>query len=222
MNLRSVSEAAAELGISPQRIRALAQSGQIQADRVGGHWVIRDDSLSSPRDRAPGRPLSAANAWALLALLEGESPGWVHPSVRSRLRKRLKDSDWLARALVRSEPRANVNRWRLLPSDFSKIRASFPIVRSGLSAAGAALDLFSDEGPLDAYVSQRALAEIANQFKPLESSNEPNAFLRVPSHSWPLEHEGQVPIAVAAADLLSDEDPRVSRAARNVLVHLAE
>lgn len=223
MKRLSVSQAAQELGISPQRIRALVHSGRFQADRVGGNWIVHGESLELPRRRSPGRPLAASNAWALLALINGDSPDWVHPSVRSRLRRKLHDSEWLIQALSYSEPRAQLNRWRVLPSDLPKISSSYALVKSGLSAADRALDVFpDDDGALDAYVGPDVLAQIGRRFRPLDSSPSANVILRVPSDPWPLKFAQRVPPAVVAADLLSDADSRVGRAARSFFEGLAE
>src|SRR5437899_8342560 len=105
----SISEAADRLGISPQRVRVLAASNRIEAERIGHRWLVDDASLSFARQPHAGRPISSRNAWALLALLAGQSPDWVDPSVRYRLRKRMvRDSGWLEQALMFSEARAAV------------------------------------------------------------------------------------------------------------------
>src|SRR5438093_7701410 len=99
----SVPEAAEVLGVSEQRVRAMLLSGRLRGSKVGHRWIV-DSDLGGLRRSQPGRPLEAANAWALLALLSDDSPHWVHPSARSRLRQRLRDLDWLEASVARSQP----------------------------------------------------------------------------------------------------------------------
>src|SRR2546427_6113190 len=119
MNAISVRDAARQLGVSPQRVRAMIQRGTLAATKIGRSWVLDPDVTASfgRRTSESGRPLSAGTAWAVLALLSGCSPDWVHPAVQSRLRQRLRNRDWLWRSLLRSEPRAAIHRWRGHPAD---------------------------------------------------------------------------------------------------------
>jgi hypothetical protein len=212
----SVRELAKELSLSEQRLRVMARAGQLPATKTGERWVIEADPTRLRRP-TPGRPLAAPNAWALLALLSGDSPDWVHPSVRSRLRRRLTDIDWLEAALIHSEPRAQILRCRVLPGDLSKLRVECHLVYSGLSANHAELDVLPDPQRVDAYVAENLLRAIKLRFRPQQPSSNPNLTLRVPSHDWILRQEACAPQAVVAADLLGHEDPRVARAARRLL-----
>lgn len=211
---------ARRLGISPQRVRVLARSGRLGASKVGSQWVIPGDQPAVPRHDHAGRPLSAANAWALLALLSGESPGWVDPSVRSRLRRRLHDPDSLRDALAYSQPRAHIHRWRVLPRDIAKLAEDPRLVPTGLSAESRDLDVRPSGPHVDAYVDSRSIGAIRKRFSPEPGSASPNLILRVPSHHWVLERHDRAPPAVIAADLFLDEDPRVDRAARHLLARL--
>lgn len=49
-------EAAARLGITARRVRALITSGQLTARRVGRDWLIDERSLKAVAVRRPGRP----------------------------------------------------------------------------------------------------------------------------------------------------------------------
>lgn len=218
MSPLSVREAARRLGVSERRVRAMARAGRLPARKVGSSWIL-DEDLG--RRSGAGRPLSARNAWALLALLSGASPEWVHPSVRSRLRRGLWDADWLVRALERSEARSVVHRWRVLPGDLDSIAREVWLVRSGLSANDPALDVVPLSSELDAYVRANSLKKIERRFRPNQSPSNPNLVLRVPSVPWILEQQLAAPAAVVAADLLSSDEPRVARAARRLLRELA-
>lgn len=194
----------------------MLQRGRLPGRKVGRIWIV-DSSVRQQRRHAPGRPLSAANAWALLAMLSGDSPTWVDPTVRSRLKTWAKDPAWLMRALIQSEPRSRAHRWRVLPSDLSKVREGWNLVFSGLSARAPDLDVLGDFQALDAYANEDAIREIENRFQPDSKSANPNLLIRNPTHPWILNQHGQAPPSVVAADLILSEEPRVARAARQLL-----
>jgi len=219
MKAWTVRDAAEKLGVSPQRVRALARSGRLSASKVGDRWIIENPQRTGRKPR-PGRPLGSASAWALLSLLCGESPEWIHPSMRSRLRRRLHDGNWLIDALTHSVPRAITQKWRVLPGDLSKLQREFRLVRSGLSAVSAEIDLLPAPGEVDAYVDERLLSAIEKRFRPDRSSSDVNLILRIPSHGWVLGLP-QAPPPVVAADLLASDDPRSARAARDLFLRLA-
>src|SRR5882672_1764924 len=75
--LLAVSDAASKLGLNESRIRALISAGELDAEKVGGRWLVDPGAVSlRKRDSpGPGRPLSARNAWALLFLASGEAVG---------------------------------------------------------------------------------------------------------------------------------------------------
>jgi excisionase family DNA binding protein len=216
-----VREAAERLGVAPQRVRALIRAGRLPASRLGRAWVVEPiDPNWESSPRRPGRPLRAANAWALLAVLSGSSPDWVDRAVRSRLRKRARDRRWVEAALRFSEPRSVVHKWRVLEPDLRRVSEEFPLLRSGLSAGDPRLDVVPVNDGIDAYVSEQVLSEIDARFHPLKSGDSPNLVLRVPSQEWVLRQD-RAPVFVLAADLLDDADPRVSRAAHQVIKDLA-
>lgn len=214
MKEHSVEEAAALMGISPQRVRAMLDSGRLHGRKVGRAWIVSDLDLSGRWQR--GRPLSAGSAWALLALLAGDSPGWVDAAVRSRLRGRIRKGE-VVDLLQKSEARALIHIWRVLPGDLEKIAAEFPIVRSGLSAGYRELDVVPLGQQLDGYISADDLAKIERRFRPDGAPDRPNVVLRVPAVPWVLNQSYRAPLPVVAGDLLPSDDPRVVRAAREVL-----
>ena len=215
MEILSVLEAADLLGVSAQRVRVLAKAGKLESQKVGGRWVIRGAPV---RRRAhPGRPVSSANAWGVLALMGGADADWLDPSVRSRLRRRIREPGWAEAALEASQARSHVHSWRVLPSDVAKLEHGFRLVRSGLSADDRELDVVGSGGVLDAYVDPEGLGAILKRFRPDLDPAQPNLILRVPSNRWILGHSRRAPGPVVAADLLVSADPRVSRAARQLL-----
>lgn len=223
--LSPVSHVAQELDLSERRVRALIESGQLPAERVGRSWLISKEAVERFRrdGRRHGRPLSAANSWALLALLAGEKPLWVRADVRSRLRRYARDPEWLLNVLRHSESRAEVLSLWIAHDDLPKL-SEYPLVRSGLSAPGALSQLNvlpRAQEPLDAYASKEVAHDIIKRFAPEEDVNDPNMIIRVSTLPWVLGNEGEAPLSVNAADLLDHYDPRVRRAGRDALRELA-
>lgn len=221
MDLLSVVQAAAELGVSPRRVRALIHEDRLSAVKVGHSWILQPAAFRDGRIRQDGRPVSAANAWAILASLSGSDALWLDPLARSRLLRRMARPAWVLKALSSSEPRSAMYRWRFLPADVPKIAASYHLVRSGLASNSPELNVVDYSGGLDAYLSGKALSQIGAKFKPQENSDNPNAILRVPLNEWILGQGPVAPQAVIAADLINHPDLRVARAARQLLFRYA-
>jgi len=222
--LLPISKVAEELNLSPRRVHALIDAQQLPAERAGRSWFVSEQALERfrRRERRRGRPLTSANAWALLALLAGDEPAWVRPDARSRLRRYARDPKWLLSVLEHSEPRAEVRALWVAPEDLPKL-AGFPLIRSGLSAerAVANLDVIPHRNePIDVYASAEVAHEILRRFAPEEDVSDPNLILRIAD--FPLEsNEGEAPLPVAAADLIDHDDPRVRRASEKALQEFA-
>lgn len=224
-NLGSVSDAAEELGLSERRIRALIEAGRLPAERVGRSWVVSSRGVDKlGRDpRPPGRPLSAVNSWAVLALLSGSKPGWVRPDVLSRLRRCARDPAWLVSAVRHSEPRAEVLPLWLPEADLPKLD-EYRLVRSGLSAGQALskLDVLRrPREPLNVYASREVADQILQRFAPERDAEDPNVILRIPAVPWVLDHDEEVPLPVNSSDLLDHADARVRRAGEEALRSLS-
>jgi hypothetical protein len=209
----SSADAARELGLSERRVRALAEAGRLKARKVGSRWLV--EPVSARQERT-GRPLATASAWAILAILSGARPDWLHPSAASRLKRRLRDPRWVVASLQSAAWRASVTRLRVLPADIAKVLKVDGLVLTGLSAVTDEIDLVPSSNEIDAYVSSDVLRMIERQFRPDTQPDQPNLTLRVPSQEWVL-HFQRAPVAVAAADLLLSPDPRASRAGREAL-----
>jgi len=224
MSNLSSEQAAERLGINGQRFRALASAGRLPAHKIGRVWVIDSDLLPDPAERpGPGRPLSADNAWAILAILAGERAEWVaDPSVLSRLRRRCRDSQQLIASLRHGVSRAQILRFRFLPHDLELLSQRADLVRSGLSANDPHINIRSRPDEVDAYIDEKSLDRIVEEFRPIGDPDRPNAVLRIPSRSWVLGRGNPAPSSVVAADLLSHEDARVHRAARHALQRLSQ
>jgi len=216
----SVDQAAEALGVSPRRVRALIGSKRVPAVRLGRSWVLDRNFLQSHGLRRGGRPMSADNAWALLALLSSAEAPWVDVFSRSRLKHRALNAVWIEKALQFSQTRSAIHSWHVLPADLPKLQ-DYGLVRSGLSAQIRGLDIVPLPNELDGYVSPQALAQIEKRFRPAKASENPNVVLRVPSQSWVLRQGEYAPPAVVAADLLGHADSRVARAGRRLLQTIA-
>lgn len=97
-----VAEAAARLGVSPRRVRAMAADGRIPAHRVGSAWVIED--LAVPK----GRRALSVRSWQHLAkalkerTLQGLS-GQERARTAARIRQ-LRNSPHPSRLLIDWRP----------------------------------------------------------------------------------------------------------------------
>jgi excisionase family DNA binding protein len=220
MEAISVDQAAEALGVSPRRVRALIGSKRVPAVRIGRSWALDPNLLRPHALRRGGRPVSADNAWALLALLSRAEAPWVDVFSRSRLKRRALNGEWVEKALQFSEPRSAIHSWRVLEADLPKLR-DYGLVRSGLAAQVPGLDIVPMRNELDGYVSAKSLGQMEKRFRPAKASENPNVVLRVPSQSWILSQGPAAPPAVIAADLLGHADGRVARAGRRLLEKIA-
>jgi excisionase family DNA binding protein len=91
--LVSVTEAAAMLGVHPQRVHQRIREGSLPAEKVGHQWAIqRDDLRRIMNHTGPGRPFSSKSAWDLLAVAASDqAASELSPSARSRARSRLRN-----------------------------------------------------------------------------------------------------------------------------------
>ncbi len=60
MKTLTTIEAADSLGITPRRVRALIQSGQLPAEKKGRDYLVNEKDLALVKNRKPGRPKLAA------------------------------------------------------------------------------------------------------------------------------------------------------------------
>ncbi len=214
-----VAEAAAELAVSPRRVRQMLVDGVLAGERVGRAWVIEREHLRQVQQRRPevGRPWSPASAWAVLALADGEDPD-LSPVERSRARKRLAQGlDEVAGRLV---ARADQSHFYAHPSVLDRLAGAPAVVRGGISAAveyGA--DLVVGDG-FEGYVRAGDLDELVSQFGLDGEAARPNVLLRVVDDAaWPFRPgHRSAGRAVVAIDLLESDDPRSQRAGADLMV----
>lgn len=220
----TVPEAARVLGLSPDRVRALAVHGQLPASKIGDRWLIERAAVEARQrlDAQPGRPFAPPNAWALLLLASGEDVSGIDPSVRSRLRRALalEGLEKLGPRLIR---RAASHFFSAHPGELSYLLKDPALVRSGISAAGEyGFGLISAQ-EADGYLPESALKKFAASHALSPAGLDGNVRLRlVPEKAWRLLASAPIaPIAAVALDLAEEPDPRSSRAGRAALHDLA-
>ncbi|WP_217921774.1 helix-turn-helix domain-containing protein [Miltoncostaea oceani] len=208
----SVAEAAEALGISPRRVRALAEAGELPARRVGRAWVIDLDRRQPPRP--PGRRLSARSAWAVLGLgHEGLSR-----SERQRARERQgRLADLPPAALAR---RAEAHHVVAHPAALRRLADDPRIVLGGVSAAAHhGADVIALDR-VEGYIRAADLDDVRREYAlgPPADGDSANVVLRVPAPVWPFpEGERYAPRLVVAADLRDAGDERSVRAAHGLI-----
>lgn len=210
-----VAEASAQLGVSPQRVRQLAQEGLLPARRVGGRWVFDTEALARRIEtRRVGRPLSPRVAWGLIGLLESGKAPALDPAERSRLRARLCRGPDLGEVAQWCCNRSQVHWLAGHRSALSRLLHIGSAVPTGASAPGQDLiDLGSVEVYLSKNDAQRAIGEL--HLHPADPMSA-NAIIRIPrAPHWPFPDGRAGPVTVAL-DLWDAAEPRSRRVARRL------
>lgn len=211
----AVSEAANLLGVHEARVRALIAAGELEAVKVGGRWLLDEDSIAR-REREgshPGRPFEAHNAWALILLASGGEPAGTPPSVLWRLR-RLLSHEGLSGMRQRMRRRSETQRFAAHPGELRYLADDPELVPSGISAARAhGFDLAAGD-EFEAYVSADSLSRVVKEHALAPADRgDANVVLRaVPAAAWVLGGQPLAPHAAVALDLAESPDPRSARA----------
>lgn len=227
----TVSEAAERLGVLPQRVRALAQAGELGAVRAGGIWLIDADSLAKRElmaglgvTAASTRPWSRSMAWAAMRFLDDDAALLSHldRKGRYRLRQRLREPD-PARLLSAVRNRARVLRVSVHPSRAARLRRL--VVPSGVTGAGMHGVGLTGDDAVDGYLSADALAVARDALQVRDSATGVH-LLRLVDDGQLLEDLGVAPRLAVAADLLDHAvkngavDGRVVSALRALLAEV--
>jgi excisionase family DNA binding protein len=216
----SVAEAATRLAVSPQRIRAMIQAGQLEASKVGDVWLVSLESIARRRRAEPpaGRRYLPENAWALLLNASGE------PNLRRRAQDLIRPSerrhplvpasyDNIVSLAPRLRSRAVSQRFRAHPGDLARLTSEPGVVRTGVSAADELDFDIAATGVFEAYVAGKRLPTLQKKYL-LEPSPTPNVILHVVDGTWPFEPGRTIaPQLIASLDLLDSDDDRTRRAA---------
>ena len=216
MSVRSVAEAANEMGVSVERVRQLIATGQVRAVRVGSRWVL-DDAPSRSVVHPVGRPWSAEAVWGLLWVGLGQPVSWL--SVKQRQRAWHRWQEGLEPHVDRCRSRCNVCFFRGHPAAIRRLASDRRVVLGGVSAAGlVGADLVVGED-FEAYVRSTDLEALVSELGlELASGANANVVLRSLDGVWPFgDDERQAPALVVAFDLIESGDQRTQRAGRSLL-----
>ena len=215
-NSTPVRDAAARLGVSERRVRAMIDSGRLPAEKIAGVWWIQRSALAARArgEARSGRSLSAGNAWGALLLASGERDlPWLSRQARWRVSSALRDQG-VAGLIGRLGARGQARTYSAHPGELRYLGERRELMLTGASAADAhRLGLHGGES-LDAYVSSDALAHVVEEHAleevPLGDSG--NVVLRaVPSALWERVGRRVAPLAAVLIDLAESDDPRSRR-----------
>ena len=174
--LVSVAEAAAMLGVHPQRVHQRIREGSLPAEKVGHQWAVEMDDLRRIMNHTgPGRPLSSKSAWDLLAVAAGgQAASDLSPSARSRARSRLRNlvehassaqpDDAAAQLAHALRNRAQRTLFVASPRDLPDVRNDERVHLSGVSlpesnmSVGAVAEGYVSSHDLDALVDDYLLS----------------------------------------------------------------
>jgi len=221
----SSEEAARRLQVAPVRVRAMIRDGVLEAQKVGGRWLIGARSVERRRAQpvSEGRPYEPANAWALIDLWHDGDAKWVGKSQRSRLRRRIREQS--IRGLYPAL-RGRAEPWRMRghPAAIERLRENEAVRLGGVSAASAYKADIAAPDELEAYAKAEDASRLVDRFH-LKHSIAPNILLHVVPGPWPFgsieQHApGVVPALVVALDLLESADERSRRAGEELLARL--
>lgn len=228
----SVKDAAARLGVSERRVRAMLEDGQLEGRKVGGRWLVdfQADSVAA-REKLPIKPLSERSSWALIvSITVAHSPRSdcsvpidleIKPIEKHRLKARI---DRLAKAedpvpLLRSwfPKRAVRRKYHVNPSDLADLRRDKRISLSGVSHPASGL-LAGNE--VEAYVRADEAAALSDDYLLVEPrpDSPANVLLHIidPKHKVS-DQERELPLMAVAADLAERSGAREEEAARNLV-----
>lgn len=225
-------EAAARLGVSQARVRALVNSGGLTARRVGTLWLIDSASIEHQRSLttagATSRAMSPRVAWAAADLADGGTAAWLSATQRSRLRRRLSSTtevDVVRRWMNRRG--STVHRYKVGPKDLTALLTDSRVVRTGISTVESYRLGLGTGGAADVYVSSEDLGQLVKGYVLLPTGRG-NLTVRVddsgPNRAASRTIDGQlmVPRLIAGADLADDTDARTRSAGRRLLTQVLE
>ena len=212
-------ETAAELGVNEQRVRQLVASGQLDATKVGGRWLITAEGLAAyaKHGRASGRPWGERRAWGYLWLALGRDPTWLTAPEASRLRRQIREGG-VQPVVSKLRTRATTIELSGHPAAVRRVRADRACVIAGISAAAAwKADIHAVGDIAEAYCKPSDARRLQRSLHLVESAS-PNVVLHVVSELWPFDQSERVaPALVTALDLIESSDQRTQRAGRDLL-----
>jgi hypothetical protein len=225
-DLLDVPEAARQLGVDPSRVRALIRAGELDAQKLGGVWVIGSATVAARKRQvlSNGRPFAPLNAWSLLLLASGdELPEQLDPVARWRVRQAVAHQG-LERLRPRLRARASTRRYWCHPGELRALSQHDALAVTGSSAAGFhGLNLLGP-GTVDAYVPVSQTDAVIREHA-LQPTSEPeaNVILRaVPDAAWVIGDRSAAPLAAVALDLADYPDSRSARTGRDLIAQIQQ
>ncbi|AHW62547.1 Hypothetical protein CGLY_00495 [Corynebacterium glyciniphilum AJ 3170] len=223
-------EAAARLGVSQARVRALINSGGLTARRVGTLWLIDAASIEHQRGLttagATSRAMSPRVAWAAADLADGGAAAWLSATERSRLRRRLSSTTEVDVVRRWTSRRANsTHRYKVGPRDLTALLTDRRVTRTGISAVESYRLGLGTGGDADIYVSSEDLEQLVRGYVLLPTGRG-NLTVRVDdvglyrAATRTIEGRLVVPRLIAGADLADDTDARTRSAGRRLLTEV--
>ncbi|GAA2396405.1 DNA-binding protein [Mycolicibacterium llatzerense] len=217
----TTANAAVHLSTSTRQVERLARSGELTVTRtVGGALLLDGASVHqwAQMSRNPGRPWSAATAWAALALLSGERVDWLSAAAMSRLRHRLRAGDAAALAwMVRR--RAVVHRMQGWGDDTGLLGTGLSALRD--PSMCELFDLTAVGGGTDGYVRARDFPAVTSALGLVESLSG-DVQVRVVADDAGYAVDRTLTAAVAVDLMSASLGTRESAAGRRVLQELLD
>jgi hypothetical protein len=219
MELLEARAVARRLRVSERRVRALAQSGRLRAQKVAGRWFVDPGAAARrlvTRDARGGRPVKVGNAWAELFLASGEQPAWLSDSAARRVRRRLLERP-LRERLPRLERRADVRYFLGGPAALDEVRRHSQFVASGVSAADHYGADIVAPSVVEGYLPKEEVDRLTYLFALREVEELRANLILHAAEYWPFDGRRIAPRAVVAADLLLSMSERTRRAGERLL-----
>jgi hypothetical protein len=219
-DLLSVEEASRRLGRSPQAVRLMAASGDVDAIKRGNGWWLAAEAVERRRREplASGRPLSPDVAWVVLQLASG-APDLASRAARlphhaSRARKWL-DRHPLTEHFPRLRARAQREQFDAHPAELRRVLARIDVMPTGISAAEQ-IGLHGGTDAAEFYAPSSARPAVIAEHA-LDSGGGVVLARWVPDDLWPAVAAARAPRAAVLIDLLEHDDPRARREASQAL-----
>jgi excisionase family DNA binding protein len=218
----SVPEASAQLGVNDSRVRALLAAGQLAGEKLGGRWLVSQESVQMRLrlHQARGRQLRPANAWSALLLASGQRSQLGEQRDRARVLQLL-DARGIGDLRSRLRDRASVQQFYAHPGVLPHLADADSLCLSGASAAGPHdLGLVAGE-EVDAYVAHHDANTVSERFGLEPRNGGANVVLRVLASGLELPSSGRVaPLAAVAVDLAEQTERRAARIGHQILERL--
>lgn len=216
----TTTQASEASGLTAHRIGCLVRAGEIDAMKSGNTLLVDATSLQAyaKANKGRGRPMDARTAYGALWLLSGLDADWLSYAQARRLRIRLRscsaeELSWQLRK------RAQTRRYRASGSFLTGISDS--LVLSGASSGLLGdFGLLKTDGTVEGYCREEDIGRLEKNFF-LAKDTHGNVAARVAS--WlPEAPDGEMPIAVVAADLAQSLDAREREAGFDILRRLLD